>query len=73
MVLQSTKKTRKRKPKTMKVIALSLSIALIEHLQDLCRRTAIQEGKTCTMSRLVRDTLMQAYPPPKQTQLEMTF
>jgi len=71
MAPMSTKKIRKKKAKHYKVIAVSLTIDLIDHLKDICIKTAVQTRKPCTMSHLVRETLLQAYPPPKQTQLEM--
>lgn len=49
-----------------KVISIRLSKELHDHLKKICISTIRQTGKMYTLSNLIRETLEEIYPPPKQ-------
>lgn len=48
------------------VVTFKCSKKLLEHLKKITISIIRQNGTMYTLSDLIRDTLLQIYPPPKQ-------
>lgn len=49
----------------------NLTPAYLQHLKNLCYEMSYREKKDYNLSYLIRETLMQVYPPPKDMQVNM--
>lgn len=52
-------------------ISFRLSTNHLKHLRKICIEMSSRDQKIYTVGYLVRETLLQAYPPPKEAQLDM--
>lgn len=62
---------RKKISEPVVQISFSLTPSHLEHLKRLCIDMAYRDKKRYTLSSLVRETMLQAYPPPKNMQTDM--
>lgn len=59
------------KDKQLTHISIRLDPLHLKHLKKLCFEMANRDQKIYTVGYLIRETLLQAYPPPKEAQLDM--
>jgi hypothetical protein len=52
-------------------VNIRLSQEHVNHLKRLCIDMSYRDKKTVNITKLIRETLLQAYPIPKNTQLDM--
>lgn len=63
----------KKQQKDRKLVKLNVRITEdhLKHLRKICIQMSSRDQKIYTVGFLVRETLLQAYPPPKNAQLDM--
>lgn len=62
---------RKKQPKVTVPVTFNIDPDHLEHLKRITYEMSHHEKKKFTISMLIRETLLQAYPLPKSKQMEM--
>lgn len=62
---------KKEKDRKSDRINVRLTTAHLKHLRKLCIEMSTRDQKIYTVAYLIRETLLQAYPPPKDAQMDL--
>ena len=62
---------RKKKDVTVVQISFSIDPVHLKHLKNMCYEMSYRDSKKYTLSSIIRETLLQVYPPPKNIQMDL--
>jgi hypothetical protein len=62
---------RKKKTDIMVPFSFTIPKSYLDHLKSLCWKMSYTEKKQYSISFFIRETLYQAYPPPKDMQSDL--